>query len=266
MRCGSCSGTGKVSCTSCGGRGYTSRLTINVELDMSPCAVCGGKGKIRCNFCGGSGEIRIPAGEHADARPTNSDTMEGMLNIMGTSSPIMLTRDPGEYPDILVGRWNTADGSGGYEINKEGDNYNVLEYGMLGQTGKGTATLFRRVIGGHLQQTVMLNIKNIQFGEYTARLQLSNEQAANESFCKIFQPLFDAYNNTDRPEAKAAAELVLRTVMNVLINKGNETNTLDLGLTTSDVTKMSFEELIRWLIKLGWLRPKDSKSRTKKAA
>jgi hypothetical protein len=51
--CGSCFGSGKVTCSSCGGRRQHSRLTINGDLDISTCLVCGGSGKVPCRICGG---------------------------------------------------------------------------------------------------------------------------------------------------------------------------------------------------------------------
>src|SRR5688500_9690433 len=41
-RCGSCHSAGKITCNSCGGKRYKSRLTASGDLDMSPCLVCAG--------------------------------------------------------------------------------------------------------------------------------------------------------------------------------------------------------------------------------
>lgn len=54
--CGSCLGTGKVTCSACGGRGYVSRFAAD-GVETTSCAVCGGRGHMRCDFCGGRGQI-----------------------------------------------------------------------------------------------------------------------------------------------------------------------------------------------------------------
>lgn len=84
--CGSCFGSGKVTCPSCGGRRNESRFGLH-GVEVIPCAVCYGRGRVRCNFCGGRGEIfptRIPgtAGRQGlDAeRQKLRDTMQKMYN------------------------------------------------------------------------------------------------------------------------------------------------------------------------------------------
>ena len=54
--CGSCFGSGKVTCSGCGGRRHVSRYGAD-GVETTTCAVCYGSGRMRCNFCGGRGQI-----------------------------------------------------------------------------------------------------------------------------------------------------------------------------------------------------------------
>jgi hypothetical protein len=112
-------------------------------MDISPCLVCGGRGRVRCQFCGGRGTV----GDSAAA-----------------GAPAPRRRQPDA--DVLAGRWNAAQG-GSYEFVKQGGGYRLTEYGPIGQTGTGTATL-----SGH---TVTLDVNNVVLGRYTVRLQLGGD-------------------------------------------------------------------------------------------
>lgn len=55
--CGSCHGSGTVTCFSCGGRRFKHRLTASGDMDTSACVTCGGRGNVRCRICGGQGTL-----------------------------------------------------------------------------------------------------------------------------------------------------------------------------------------------------------------
>lgn len=140
--CVSCSGSGSTTCFSCGGRRQISRLTISGDMDISACLVCGGKGRIRCQFCQGSGAI-------------------GAFAPTGRPAP----RTQASSADVLAGRWQGQGGS--YEFVKRDQDYALTEYGAIGRTGSGTATL--------TGNAVTLNISNVMLGEYSVRLQLQGD-------------------------------------------------------------------------------------------
>lgn len=114
--CGSCMGSGKVSCIGCGGRGSISRLTPNGEIDITSCIVCGGSRRSRCDFCGGSGTIGPP-----DPPPIPKPFVPG--------SP---SADP------LEGRWNGPQGTW-YFLTRTGTTYQLRGGGPLGESQSGTA-------------------------------------------------------------------------------------------------------------------------------
>ncbi|XP_020704037.2 uncharacterized protein LOC110115202, partial [Dendrobium catenatum] len=73
--CVVCSGSGRVDCRHCQGRGRTN----HVNLVMLPkgewpqwCKVCGGSGLDYCNRCLGTGEYRDVMGFHFMKMDTNS--------------------------------------------------------------------------------------------------------------------------------------------------------------------------------------------------
>src|SRR5947207_5929267 len=82
--CGSCSGSGKVTCPGGGGKGNKTRITMNGDVETLPCLVCSGNKRVRCNICQGTGQIGAPSGG-------------------GTSAP----RKWKSNEDVLAGRWNT---------------------------------------------------------------------------------------------------------------------------------------------------------------
>jgi hypothetical protein len=57
--CTICSGSGKETCGTCGGTGYTIHNSYNPDHGpiRTPCGVCGGSGKVTCFACGGSGKV-----------------------------------------------------------------------------------------------------------------------------------------------------------------------------------------------------------------
>ena len=139
--CGSCSGSGKVTCPGCGGKGNKTRMTMNGEVETLPCLVCGGSRRVRCNFCQGTGQI----GTGPSNRPT-------------------APRSGKSNEDVLEGRWDTK--GGWYEFTKDGDRYSFTEHGAVGTTGKGTATISGR--------TVTLQGTN-PFGAYTTQFELDGD-------------------------------------------------------------------------------------------
>lgn len=139
--CGMCSGSGKVTCPGCGGKGNKTRMTINGEVETLPCLVCGGSRRVRCDLCQGTGQIGTGPGG-------------------GSSAP----RKRKSNEDVLEGRWNTK--GGWYEFTKEGDHYSVTERGALGKTGSGTATLSSR--------TVTIQVRNVM-GAYTLQFELDGD-------------------------------------------------------------------------------------------
>ncbi len=80
--CGFCSGTGKVTCTGCGGRGSI----IHVK-GISPCIVCGGTGMMRCDPCGGTGQMDFPS-----RRTGGSDPNQVWQKIKCPNCGTMITR------------------------------------------------------------------------------------------------------------------------------------------------------------------------------
>lgn len=52
QKCYRCSGSGKMTCTICHGRGSTTRLGMNGDLDLTPCYPT-----MRCSLCGGQGYL-----------------------------------------------------------------------------------------------------------------------------------------------------------------------------------------------------------------
>jgi len=64
--------------------------------------------------------------------------------------------------DVLAGRWNGQGGS--YQFTKQGNQYSVTEYGAVGETGTGTATL--------VANTVTLKANNPLLGAYTIQFNL----------------------------------------------------------------------------------------------
>ena len=139
--CGSCSGSGKVTCPGGGGKGNKTRITMNGDVETLPCLVCSGNKRVRCNICQGTGQIGAPSGG-------------------GTSAP----RKWKSNEDVLAGRWNTK--GGWFEFTKDGDGYSYTEYGAVGKTGSGTAS-----ISG---QTVTMNGTNV-FGTSTLKLELDGD-------------------------------------------------------------------------------------------
>ena len=141
--CASCSGRGTNTCPSCGGRKFHSRITSSGDMDMSPCGVCAGRGTVRCQFCGGRGTVG--------------------------SDPPPPARFPGRHAghdDPLAGRWSSQQG-GSYEFAKQGSAYVVVEYGALGRTGNGRASLKDNV--------VRLDISNVMLGQYSLSLRLTGD-------------------------------------------------------------------------------------------
>ncbi|MEJ2663826.1 MAG: hypothetical protein P8107_07255 [Spirochaetia bacterium] len=120
-------------------------MTINGEMDTSPCCVCGGQRRIRCNFCGGTGKIR-GAGPGHDTKTVKKPSQ------------------PEKSGDLLAGRWETQGGY--YDFIKDGNKYVVTEYNVLGKSGSGTATL--------AGNKVTFNIRNNMIGSYTILLELNN--------------------------------------------------------------------------------------------
>ena len=143
--CASCSGRGTVTCFSCGGRRFISRLTASGDMDMNACGVCAGKGTIRCQFCGGSGKV-------------GADPQQG------GPPPLPRARAAGE--DALAGRWNGQQGTG-YEFVKRSNSYEVIEFGPLGRTGAGSAKLSSNI--------ARLDIDNVLFGHYSIDLKLEGD-------------------------------------------------------------------------------------------
>ena len=77
--CGSCSGSGQVTCPGCGGRGSITRMTGTADLEINSCVVCGGSRRVRCGFCAGGGQVsaagrteQFPVATLARANKTNS--------------------------------------------------------------------------------------------------------------------------------------------------------------------------------------------------
>jgi hypothetical protein len=143
--CASCGGRGTLNCSSCGGRRFTNRITNSGDLDQSPCAACGGKGHTTCPFCGGRGNVGPDYPTPGSARPG------------GTAA---------KREDVLAGRWHGPQGTS-YEFVKRGQGYGVVEYGVMGRTGAGSATLAGNIVS--------LTVNNILFGTYTIQFRLDRD-------------------------------------------------------------------------------------------
>ncbi len=144
-RCGACMGSGKVRCPTCSGRGYTTRLTINGEMDMSTCGVCAGRRQIACTFCGGRGSITVPG--------------EGPERPAADAPP----RDPA---NPLAGRWQADDGEW-YEFRKTAAGFHVVTGNADGQTGEGTASL--------RGSRVAVRVNVVLWGTFDLQFELSDD-------------------------------------------------------------------------------------------
>jgi hypothetical protein len=143
--CGSCSGTGKVHCSSCGGKRYHYRLSASGQMDMTPCFTCQATGQMRCGFCGGRGTIGFNA-------PTSVSPPARRRGATGT--------------DVLAGQWYDPQGNY-FDIVKKGGGYKVTTHGALGQSGSGTAELSG--------STVTLEINEALIGRYALDLELEGD-------------------------------------------------------------------------------------------
>ena len=152
MMCVACSGSGTNTCSGCGERGSTQRLTVTGAMDISPCLVCGGRGRVPCQFCGGRGQV-------------------GTEPAPGLGAPPPPPRPGRSSGDPVEGRWNGPQGCW-FEFVRDGSAYRVTEHGPLGQTGTGTATLQ----GG----AVKLEGTNVLMGKYTVELRLVGDTLQGE--------------------------------------------------------------------------------------
>lgn len=105
--CTMCSGSGKINCSICGGRGFTSRLTVNLEAETTPCLP-----KMTCSMCGGSGRINMP---------------DGPLPPHTRASPPPEAKPPAG----IAGKWQADDGSV-YEVDGAGSKYTMLVRSPIG--------------------------------------------------------------------------------------------------------------------------------------
>ena len=55
-QCWTCSGSGKVACYHCGGKGGDK----DYEGTWQPCSYCYGSGKQECHKCSGAGFVEVP--------------------------------------------------------------------------------------------------------------------------------------------------------------------------------------------------------------
>jgi hypothetical protein len=120
-KCSACGGTGKVTCPTCHGEGFFSRVSETGETVRRLCAYCGGDRKVRCGACHGTGEI-APVHEPAGAAPAAPKPR------------------PANQPDRLAGRWTGQQGTW-IEFVPDGPRYKATAGGLRGVSGSGTATL-----------------------------------------------------------------------------------------------------------------------------
>ncbi len=159
--CGACSGSGKVTCPSCGGKGRHSRFSSQgVETDT--CLVCYGSGRARCDFCSGKG------------------TIGGSIDPIGPGvQPPLRMREPGADP--LEGRWQEPNGNW-YKFEKTNTGYRVTAGSAVATTGEGTATL-----SGN---KVTLEVKYLLIGKLKQEFELrENELAGYMSLFGVRLPM-----------------------------------------------------------------------------
>ena len=142
--CTNCGGTGTISCPTCHGQGYTTRLTEDGEESRRLCGACEGKRRVRCSACHGTGELVVRA----------------------PVQPLPTQPRPQAHVDRLAGRWNGVQGTW-YEFVLDGNRYRATAGGPAGVSGTGTATLV-----GH---KVSLDATDALLGHYLLELALHGD-------------------------------------------------------------------------------------------
>lgn len=120
--CGSCTGKGQITCSSCGGRRHVSRMTMKGEVEITPCAVCYGRGRIKCPFCGGSGYVDtldlekgdISGSEKEAIRPELQKFVDEYLFLreMGETDADHAIKVYGQLVGFLNKAWSTVKAEG----------------------------------------------------------------------------------------------------------------------------------------------------------
>lgn len=123
--CFTCNGTGKMKCTICGGKGYTSRLTYGMEAEMSPCYPT-----MRCSSCNGTGKVGRDPDRH--------------------SRPDVKPPPPKPPSTNLAGRWQADDGSI-YDVSGKGPRYKLT---IRSPIGEATGTIDLDGLYGTLDMTL----------------------------------------------------------------------------------------------------------------
>jgi hypothetical protein len=128
--CYVCGGSGKIPCTICGGRGHTSRMTYDLQVQITPCYP-----QMTCSSCGGSGGVMGPT---AVAMPS----LEG--------PPPDAEAHPEPAPKTLAGDWRSLDGTL-HKFTGSGSKYQLTipspignatgTFQLKGRRGKGTVTV-----------------------------------------------------------------------------------------------------------------------------
>lgn len=134
--CNRCLGSGKRTCISCNGKVFKQRRRVlygeGFEIENYTCMVCAGKKKIKCDYCRGTGSD----GKNVNADPKISDVV---------------------FPDVLEGKWYNNNGDYyAFEKVKEND-YTVEEYGKIGRTGKGKASLKGNKVTIKIKRSFFIN-------------------------------------------------------------------------------------------------------------
>jgi hypothetical protein len=143
-KCATCDGTGKVSCPSCHGQGFTTRQNEDGESIQRLCWGCQGKRQITCGVCRGTGE--------SAERPA------------AAAHPPPAAARPQAPADRLAGRWtNSAEGTW-YEFVPDGHAYRVTGGGRREVAASGTA----RLVG----QKVVIDATDKVLGRYNLELDI----------------------------------------------------------------------------------------------
>lgn len=114
--CPQCSGSGRMPCSICHGRGHTRRMTVNLEVEITPCYPT-----MSCSRCSGRGYVETTI--------VVPEIDRGPRKAPPTSPP----------PSTLEGCWEAPDGSS-YEFSGEGPDYEVVGRSPAGNTS-GRASL-----------------------------------------------------------------------------------------------------------------------------
>ena len=139
--CTTCGGTGKVTCPTCHGQGFSVRVADDGQETRRLCGFCGGDRNIRCGACRGT----------------------GVASALHEPVPAASPRPAVAQPDRLAGRWNGQQGTW-FEFVPDGRGYRATAGGPRGVSGQGTATLLGNKVG--------VDATDILCGHYSLELTL----------------------------------------------------------------------------------------------